>query len=51
MKRPGAALSQSRDTGTVITPSPEHQFSEDREIILIGDEAAEKAFEVKFCPS
>ncbi|MEC8790442.1 MAG: NAD-binding protein [Verrucomicrobiota bacterium] len=39
------------DTGTVITPSPEHQFSEDGEIILIGDEAAEKAFEVKFCPS
>ena len=30
------------DTGTVITPSPEHQFSEDGEIILIGDEAAER---------
>lgn len=39
------------DAGTVITPSPEHQFSEEGEIILIGDEAAEKAFEAKFCPS
>jgi Trk K+ transport system NAD-binding subunit len=35
--------------GTVITPSPENQFSEDGEIILIGDEAAEKSFEAKFC--
>ena len=39
------------DAGTVITPSPEHQFSEEGEIILIGDEAAEKSFEAKFCPS
>lgn len=35
--------------GTIITPSPEDQFSEAGEIILIGDEAAEKAFEQKFC--
>ena len=34
---------------TVITPSPDHEFSEDGEIILIGDEKAEKDFEVKFC--
>ena len=34
---------------TVITPSPEHEFSEDGEIILIGDEKAEKEFELKFC--
>jgi Trk K+ transport system NAD-binding subunit len=37
------------DGGTVITPSPDNQFSEDGEIILIGDEAAEKSFEAKFC--
>lgn len=37
------------DEGTVITPSPNNQFSEDGEIILIGDEAAEKSFEAKFC--
>ncbi len=37
------------DEGTVITPSPDNQFSEDGEIILIGDEAAEKSFEAKFC--
>jgi voltage-gated potassium channel len=35
--------------GTVITPSPSDQFCKDGEIILIGDEAAEKAFEEKFC--
>ena len=35
--------------GTVITPSPNDQFCKDGEIILIGDEAAEKAFEEKFC--
>ena len=35
--------------GTVITPSPEDQFCEEGEIILIGDEAAEKAFEERFC--
>ncbi len=34
---------------TVITPSPDHEFSEDGEIILIGDEKAEKDFELKFC--
>ena len=34
---------------TVITPSPSDTFSEDGEIILIGDEEAEKAFEEKFC--
>jgi Trk K+ transport system NAD-binding subunit len=33
---------------TIITPSPNDTFSEDGEIILIGDEAAEKAFEEKF---
>jgi len=33
---------------TVITPSPDHEFSEDGEIILIGDEKAEKDFELKF---
>jgi len=32
------------DSGTIITPSSEHQFSANGEIILIGDEAAEKAF-------
>jgi Trk K+ transport system NAD-binding subunit len=37
------------DAGTVITPSPDNQFSEDGEIILIGDEAAEKSFESRFC--
>ena len=37
------------EQGTTITPSPDHQFSENGEIILIGDEAAEKAFESKFC--
>ncbi len=37
------------EVGTVITPSPENQFSEQGEIILIGDEAAEKSFEAKFC--
>ena len=36
-------------SGTIITPSPDDTFSEDGEIILIGDEAAEKAFEEKFC--
>ena len=36
------------DSGTIITPSSEHQFSANGEIILIGDEAAEKAFERKF---
>jgi len=35
--------------GTVITPSPEDQFCKDGEIILIGDEAAEKEFEERFC--
>lgn len=35
--------------GTVITPSPDNQFSEEGEIILIGDEAAEKSFESRFC--
>ncbi len=35
--------------GTVITPSPDDQFCKEGEIILIGDEAAEKAFEEKFC--
>ena len=35
--------------GTVITPSPEDQFCKEGEIILIGDEAAEKAFEERFC--
>ena len=34
---------------TVITPSPDHEFTEDSEIILIGDEKAEKEFELKFC--
>jgi len=34
---------------TVITPSPDHQFSKEGEIILIGDEKAEKEFELKFC--
>ena len=34
---------------TIITPSSEHEFSENGEIILIGDEAAETAFEEKFC--
>ena len=34
---------------TVITPSPDHEFSEDGEIILIGDEKAEKDFELIFC--
>ena len=33
----------------VITPSPDHEFVEDGEIILIGDERAEKEFELKFC--
>ena len=37
------------DSGTVITPSPEDVFAEGGEIILIGDEAAEKAFEEKYC--
>ena len=37
------------EQGTIITPSPDHQFSENGEIILIGDEAAEKSFESKFC--
>ena len=37
------------EAGTVITPSPEDQFCKDGEIILIGDEAAEKAFEERFC--
>ena len=37
------------DAGTVITPSPDNQFTEDGEIILIGDEAAEKSFETRFC--
>ena len=37
------------ESGTIITPSPDDTFSEDGEIILIGDEAAEKAFEEKFC--
>ena len=37
------------DSGTVITPSPENMFSEGGEIILIGDENAEKSFESKFC--
>jgi voltage-gated potassium channel len=36
------------DSGTIITPSSEHQFSANGEIILIGDEAAEKAFERRF---
>lgn len=36
-------------SGTVITPSPDDQFCKEGEIILIGDEAAEKAFEEKFC--
>ena len=39
------------DGGTIITPSSDHQFPEQGEIILIGDEAAEKAFEDKFCSS
>ena len=39
------------DQGTIITPSADHQFSENGEIILIGDEAAEKSFESKFCSS
>jgi Trk K+ transport system NAD-binding subunit len=39
------------DSGTTITPSPEDQFSENGEIILIGDETAEKSFESKFCNS
>ena len=34
---------------TIITPSPEDEFSEGGEIILIGDENAEKSFESKFC--
>lgn len=37
------------DAGTVITPTPEDAFAEDGEIILIGDEEAEKQFEEKFC--
>ena len=37
------------ESGSVITPSPNDFFSEAGEIILIGDEAAEKAFEEKFC--
>jgi len=37
------------DSGTVITPSPEDVFAEGGEIILIGDEAAEKEFEEKYC--
>ena len=39
------------DSGTTITPSPEDEFSENGEIILIGDETAEKSFESKFCNS
>ena len=39
------------DSGTIITPSPENKFSENGEIILIGDETAEKSFESKFCNS
>ena len=31
-----------------ITPSPDDIFPEDGEIILIGDEASEKAFEKSF---
>ena len=31
-----------------ITPSPDDIFPEDGEIILIGDEASEKAFEESF---
>ena len=34
---------------TIITPSPDYEFSENGEIILIGDEKAEKEFELKFC--
>lgn len=37
------------DAGTIITPSPGDKFCEDGEIILIGDESAEKAFEERFC--
>ena len=37
------------DSGTIITPSPDLEFSENGEIILIGDEAAEKSFESRFC--
>ena len=36
------------DSGTIITPSPDLEFSENGEIILIGDEAAEKSFESRF---
>ena len=36
-------------TGTIITPSPDDVFAENGEIILIGHESAEKAFEEKFC--
>ena len=36
-------------SGTIITPSPDDIFAEDGEIILIGHESAEKAFEEKFC--
>ena len=37
------------ESGTVITPPPDHCFEENGEIILIGDEAAEKSFESRFC--
>jgi len=37
------------DAGTIITPSPKDEFCKNGEIILIGSEAAEKAFESKFC--
>jgi Trk K+ transport system NAD-binding subunit len=36
------------DAGTIITPSPEDTFSEDGEIILIGDESSEQAFKQHF---
>ena len=34
--------------GTTITPSPDDVFEDGGELILIGDEAAEKSFEARF---
>ena len=56
-KRKGKGKSKSKDKAggksngkgkVIITPSPEDTFPEDGEIILIGDEASEKAFEESF---
>ena len=49
-EKTGCSIVAIKGNGTiVITPSPsDHQFSEDGEIIRIGDET-EKEFELKFC--